>query len=353
MLGPDERPDGTVRIYFVDNTYKTLPMKNYSSVEDVIQWLCKRLVASGRPADSSNYELLIIAPGTQSLRERRLLRQDKPLQILAKGGASAFKFLFREALQLEPVSELSPGDSEMPHVPADMRGRLRAGCLERLLEDDLTWYSCTVILDEERLWYSQAPGGQDGRLGGGMAFLQLSECDSIQDGEDKQLLQLMMKSGRVTFRAKSSSERSNWLLAIVKQAALIKERDILLEAELIIAGLEFRRSGLQLDRLEALSSLSVFLSVGGEARHLFLEFLSSECFVLHSTSEDSTTRSSWPQHLDAVGLLEALERHIGGPHDSVGADSEAWHFTESILFPKFLRQPAAQSLLCRIAAGVT
>ncbi|CAE8625844.1 unnamed protein product, partial [Polarella glacialis] len=179
-----------------DNTYKTVPLKSESCVEDVTQWLCKRVSASGRRAEPDRHELLIIAPGNQSLRERLLLREDKPLQIQLKGGASAFKFLFREVRSSEPSAggDTNSGDeaafalpgtlanaSQVPVV--DASGRLRAGQLELLLADGVTWHSCTVILDADRLWYSQVPNSQDGSIGGGMSCWDLTDCGGVVRAE--------------------------------------------------------------------------------------------------------------------------------------------------------------------------
>lgn len=156
-------------------------------------------------------------------------------------------------------------------------GLLKSGMLDRLLEDN-TWHPSTVILDEDRLWYSQAPSGEKdgtGRYGGGMVFLPLRECDRVVEGDDKKLLQLLTKGGTMTLRARNSNEKTAWLLAVVKQAAFIKERDILLQAELIISGMEFRRATQQVARLEVFNKLPGVLSTR-EARELLLDFARCE-----------------------------------------------------------------------------
>eukprot|EP00931_Biecheleriopsis_adriatica_P102980 TRINITY_DN77877_c0_g1_i1.p1 TRINITY_DN77877_c0_g1~~TRINITY_DN77877_c0_g1_i1.p1 ORF type:complete len:359 (-),score=91.42 TRINITY_DN77877_c0_g1_i1:3-1058(-) len=348
MLGPDEKPDGLIRVHFQDNTYKTLSLKNESPVEEVVQWLCKRISATGRRADPSRHELFIIAPGNQSLRERRLLREDRPLEIQAKGGATAFKFLFREVLLPEAGGEKSSlpgsdGDTPVP-VASDSRGQLRQGQLE--LQDGATWHVCTVILDECHLWYSQARSSEAAAVGGGMACLPLRSCDRALESEDKQVLKLLTKEGEMSFRARTSSERNSWLLAIVKQAAVIKEQDILAQAERAISSVESRRTGTQLKLLESFTSLEGLLSDDGEARELFLWFLKSE--------EKLASSMDWPEGLSSEALLAQLESSMRAEDDQADSQAaEARAFADKVLLPRFHGHPGVQSRLCRIAAGVT
>merc|ERR1719295_1605155 len=105
MLREGERPDGTIRVHYSDNTYQSVPLGIESTVGEVIDWCCKR---SSR--DSANHALYIVAPGSTALRERRLLREDRPLQIQEDcGGAISFKFVIREgAAQAEGDGAPSP-----------------------------------------------------------------------------------------------------------------------------------------------------------------------------------------------------------------------------------------------------
>ncbi|CAJ1351846.1 unnamed protein product, partial [Effrenium voratum] len=89
-----EIPTGVLRVYFRDNTYKSLQLTLETSVKDVIQRLCQRIMATGREVDPERHELLIIAPGP--LGERKLQPADRPLAIQEKAGCAAYKFLFRE-----------------------------------------------------------------------------------------------------------------------------------------------------------------------------------------------------------------------------------------------------------------
>merc|ERR1740117_1225622 len=93
-------------------------------------------------------------------------------------------------------------------------------------------------------------------VGGGMAYLDLCDCDRVVECEDAKLMLLVTKSGTMILRARSAKERNTWLLAVVKQAALIKERDIIQQAERIITGMELKRSTKQLDRLDAFEKLA-------------------------------------------------------------------------------------------------
>jgi hypothetical protein len=375
----------------------------------VLEWLCKKLSAGGRLLDPLQHDLFIIAPGNQTLRERKLQREDLPFQIQANGG-TAFKFLFREVAQIQAPpggegavsSELSTDGQVVPTkeesgvvstdasatfvnaaavvpsptvvIPSPTEGLLKSGVLDRQLEDG-TWQPSQVILDEDRLWYSSPSGG-------GMMSLPLRECDRVVDGEDKKLLQLLTKGGPMTLRAKNSNEKTAWLLAVVKQAAFIKERDILLQAETIISGMESRRASQQLERLKTFNKLSGVMATR-ESRDLLLDFARSEWEAVDSASpqnlqaflglDDSTpvcdnaikepakygdgagSNSRWPQGLTLKALSDSIERRAAGIDvDGANAqvDSLAWAFVEETLFPKFLEHPTVQCRICRIAAGI-
>uniref|UniRef100_A0A7S4R5Q5 PH domain-containing protein n=1 Tax=Alexandrium monilatum TaxID=311494 RepID=A0A7S4R5Q5_9DINO len=387
MLSPDERPEGTIRVHFIDNTYKTLKLTYETPASDIINELCKRISAGGKRADPERHELFVIAPGNQSLRERRLLHGDRPLQIQVKGGSTAFKFLFREvrpavADSTEVTSDgleaagdttdaagtqdaTAEAEGAAPVLAADMSGMLRRGSLEKLWDDGSagggTWYACTLILDEDRLWYSQGPSGEDGGVGGGMAFLPLSECDRVLECEDKRLLQLVTKGSTMTFRAKSGHERNNWLLAVVKQAAFIKERDILLQAERIIAGMEVKRSSRHLARLQDLGQLAGVLA-DQEARDLFLDYVKGEHGAFargqdppgedQSPAQLSAVSGAWPAGVQLDDVLMCLSSY-GDPAANAGAQARAvLEFVEGTLFQKFQDHPAVQNRLCRIAAEI-
>jgi len=397
MLAPDERPEatirpeGTIRVHFSDNTYKTLRLTYETPVSEVVEELCKRLSVGGRHADPERHQLFIIAPGSQALRERRLLRDDKPLEIQVKGGSTAFKFLIREvrqevnaeqavegseeAVEGQHVASEGPEGAEPLSVPvADASNTLKTGSLERLLEDG-SWHACTAILDIDHLWYSHEPCGADGGRGGGMACLLLSECDRVQECDDKLSLQVLSKGVTMQFKARSGQERSNWIVAIAKQAALVKERDILMQAERIIGGVELQRSSHHAARLEAFGKLEGVLGAS-ETREMFLDFVRRDYESVEqwqaataaveqlrrggNEAEDSTDRcdnvaesaaslgaGSWPQGLGLRDILACLEK--GGPGQKEGV---AWEFAEAQLLPKFQEHPAVQCRLCQIAAGI-
>lgn len=371
MLSPDERPEGTIKVHFIDNTYKTLKLTYDTLASDVIKELCRRVSAGGRLAEPERHELFVIAPGSQSLRERRLLPEDKPLQIQVKGGSTAFKFLFRE---VRPAADEAAdgeaaaagaeaagaeasgagGEGAAPVLAADMSGMLRRGSLEKLADDGTSWYACTLILDEDRLWYSQGPSGEDGGMGGGMAYLPLCECDRVLECEDKRLLQLVTKGTTMMFRARSGHERNNWLLAVVKQAALIKERDILLQAERIIAGMESKRSAQHLARLDELGRLPGVLALE-ETRDMFLDFVRKEHDAAVEAEQQSRARPqadswTWPPNVQLDDVLSCLSGD--GTADRGAHASSVWDFVEGTLFQKFQDHPAVQNRLCRIAAEI-
>lgn len=379
MLRAEEKPDGTIRIHFTDNTYRTLPLKIDTLVNDVIEWLCKRLSIGGRVVDPKRHELFIITPGTQALRERCLSRDDKPLVIQVQGGSQAFKFLFREVVDsaanandseagLQPVrdeeaakdGDLSAGSSAAISSkgaellsPAMVSGAIRTGSVERPVETSAgaAWRSCMLILTEDRLWYSEDPVSAEGSFGGGMASLTLRDCDRVVECEDKRQLCLLARGGTHTFRARNASERTSWLLAIARQYALVKERGILDEAEQAIANVEWKRAEEQARRLEAFETPSTIICVR-EARELLLSFARQEC---------EGGCSWWHPNVTIDDLVACLEKRRSGCNVSSvdnptttfhGADEATWLFVEETLFPRFLFEHSHQAALCRMAAGL-
>lgn len=244
-----------------------------------------------------------------------------------------------------------------------------------------------------------------------MIFLPLCDCDKVMEGDDKRLLQLLTKNGSMTLRAKNAHERNSWLLAVVKQAALIKERDILFQAERIISGMEFRRATQQMNKLEALGKLPEVLA-NPNARELLFDFAHSEHKWAQSANSDTppedggagdapnqaaspstpgrengrhgaasgshaelpTLHASlpdglpqgvrqtvsamrWPDGLTLDGLIGCLQRRAAAGNNvdeafQSEADSTAWTFAETSLFPRFKEHPQVQNRMCWIAAGI-
>ena len=94
------RAEGTVTVYFTDNTYRIVPCNFETSVAEILETLAKSKEGKNRPQVKKNYGLHIISPGHQFLRERRLANEERPLEIQAQGGLATafnkFKFLFKE-----------------------------------------------------------------------------------------------------------------------------------------------------------------------------------------------------------------------------------------------------------------
>eukprot|EP00929_Paragymnodinium_shiwhaense_P089106 TRINITY_DN49341_c0_g1_i1.p2 TRINITY_DN49341_c0_g1~~TRINITY_DN49341_c0_g1_i1.p2 ORF type:complete len:413 (+),score=113.92 TRINITY_DN49341_c0_g1_i1:151-1389(+) len=411
MLPPEERPEGTIKVYFVDNTYKTVPLLKDTTVDHILDFLCKRLALAGRQADPARHELFIIAPGNQTLRERRLQREDKPLQIKAKGGEQAFKFLFREVMPEKgttgdkkdagdtaddaggEASTGTPTAAALEQLPDTFGTQLKMGSLEMMINLDgasAPWRTCTVILTEERLWYQpMVEGGLDG-VGGGMSSLGLHECDKI-DMEDKRHLRIETARGRLCFRASTHNLVVSWLLAIANQAAYLKEDFILQNAERSIVHFESRRATKQLDKLALCCTLKGVLEESA-TRDLFFDFARSEFASLspqattnEAIAEGSASASWWPPRLGIEELLESLLRRPGGPGPPPAAECASsqtakgepsagdadgvqdsqdsgqaeeaeedpiWAFASGPLFARFQAHPAAQKVICRIVAGI-
>lgn len=340
LLGPEEQPEGTARIYFQDNTYKTLGLTNQSTVDAVIQLLCKRIVAAGREADPNRHELLIIAPGNQVVRERLLRREDKLLKIQAEGGAAAFKFLFREMCSAGMTAKEGAAAEVVIPSASEANGMLRSEVLDILVSDSDAWQQwqpCKVTLDSEHLWYAQVPSGEEPAavIGTGMTCLSLRHCEGVLESEDACVFRILTKDGEIKIRTRNNAKRSAWLLSIVNQVTLVKEQDILAQAERTIAAMEVRRSGAQLAQLEAFDTLEGLLADKGKARKLLLWFLTSEIAADIIAQEAPT----WDSDKDLLAELE-------------NQNEEAVILAESVLLPRFRSDPQIQSRLCRIAAGV-
>lgn len=375
-------PREKIRVYFVDNTYRTLPLKYETSAVEIVEYLCQWFSADTSNLDPTCHGLFIIAPGNLTIKERRLLHEDKPLQIQASGGESVFKFLFREirhdgelggsencsnnwgmdnnlekTLESEDVASVS--GKPMEHIIM----QLKAGPLDRLLDDGTNWHKCMCILDVDRLWYSQATAEQGDAVGGGMKFLLLGECNRIDGGEDKRVVTLSSKTGLpVTLRASTVEDGSDWLYALVKQAGLIKEHNVLTQLERAIANMEVKHSTKQLELLQSLDSLSGIVA-NEPARELLSNFIRSEYGGRSSIVEIDGQPSSpewWPNAMTLDATLSCLQpaalTECGGesPEKTVSCgDETAWSFVESVLLPRFQDDFAMQGRICAIAAGIS
>ncbi|CAE6935615.1 KIN10 [Symbiodinium sp. CCMP2592] len=325
-MASEQRLAGTLRVYFEDNTFRTLPLKPESTVQDVIESLCKRRASNGREADPERHELLLKAPGPgrTKLRERLLQREERPLQIQEKGGQSAFKFLFREIRQTGHDTLNVEDELTLPLANKD--GRLRTGSLE--LDCDGAWQRCTVALDGESLWHSQVFQDDGAALGGGMARMPLRSAVGVVQGEDEEerVFQLLTRDGTLTWRARSTKARNGWLEELSARLKQVQDVELLTKAENLICEVEARRCDENLSKLEAFDTVEGLLA-GGEARDLFLWFLRAQLEQFPSITDES---------------LRSL---------AAEPSSEAVHFAEEML-PRFKEHPGIQSRLCRIAAGV-
>lgn len=302
MLDGDARQAGvSIRVHYADNTFRTVVLQSDSSAAEVVEWVRSPRVASERPS-GGRLELCIIYPVAGGVRTQRLLPDERPLHILAaSGGGSAFKFVLRritarampaDGVHLVPTGPIARpprGDSApvvvdmsgAAGVPvSDASGHLRTGELDRLLEDGRTWHTCTVVLDEDRLWFSLPPTVVSG-MGGGMASIMLQGCDSARPGDERREFLLFVGPTSMAFRAKTVADQEAWLLIIVRQAALVKEREMLLQADRIIASVELQRTTRRLSCLDTLQDLPGVLFGPRSARQLFLDFARSE----HATAQ--------------------------------------------------------------------
>eukprot|EP00428_Durinskia_dybowskii_P025234 CAMPEP_0170234582 /NCGR_PEP_ID=MMETSP0116_2-20130129/17037_1 /TAXON_ID=400756 /ORGANISM="Durinskia baltica, Strain CSIRO CS-38" /LENGTH=347 /DNA_ID=CAMNT_0010485377 /DNA_START=93 /DNA_END=1133 /DNA_ORIENTATION=- len=337
MLGEDEKPEGTIRVYYADNTYKTVPLRLESTAGEVVEWLCQRRAACGAPSDVAGHELLIVTLGSGALRERQLSRDDRPLQIQqASGGASAFKFVLREVRARRAAADagadadagereaMLDGDgSTMVPLVSDASGHLKTGTLERLLPDGKTWHACSIVLDEDSLWYSLPPGPEGGGVGGGMASISLRGCDRAREGDEKREFRLFAGGRVMSFRAKTPADQKTWLLLIARQAALVKERDMLFQADHFIANMEAQSSAQQSAALEALRTLPGVLAGPKQARQLFLDFVRSEHSACAAESRGGAGGGErfWPEGVPVDEVIAHLEQgSVRAPDEGSGND---------------------------------
>merc|ERR1712039_912920 len=134
-------------------------------------------------------------------------------------------------------------------------------------------------------------------------------------GEDKRLLQRVTKEATLIFRARSSQERHSWLLAIVRQAALIKERDIIMQAERTIASMENKRSTKQLGELDTFKQLEGVLS-NHEAREIFVDFVRRDHAASLEDGRSCSDTPRWPDGIELDDVLTCLEQRDGNTSSS-------------------------------------
>jgi len=291
-----------------------------------------------------------------------------------------------------------------------LSGQLRKGSLELLLADGDTWHACTVVLDEEHFWYSLPPSSESGSVGGGMASVALCDCDKVcaATGDDRRQFHISSKGELLTLRAKKESEQDAWVLAVVKQAALIKEREILMQADRILSNMEFKKSSQQCECAASFLRLAGVLGGPARARQLFLDFAVGEHAAATSAEASAAGGSSasgtpgvqgvgdsvlWPAGLaleellaslplgcpaaahdatvakalasrngcrsGAVGAADVADIRVevdgigsGNAADGTATLQAAWAFAAGPLFDRFWEFPDVQCRLCQIAAGI-
>jgi len=364
-MNDDETPDGTIKVYFTDNTYKTLQLKYETTVSAVIEWLCKRLAAASVNLDPERQGLFIIAPGNNALRERRLEMEDRPLEIQAKGSFVAFKFLFKECGRKRAIGEEADsgvGDKTVDDASNGCSaayghavGSLRIGPMEKLSKDEQHWKGRHFVLDFDRLWFSKAPpnAARSSEAPVPLKCIPLCECEHVDkgaEGSDKRILSIVTKNRTYKLRARNDGDRDGWLLAVAKQTALVKEKDILEQADGVIANVEFQHATKQLDLLESFGTLSGVLR-HRESRQLFLDFVHqlSDC---NTELEDGVDMDEvrWRPELPPEALITGLEDLARAGSLDESTPSIAFAFAQSELLPRFKARDDIQNRLCVLAA---
>ncbi|CEM24780.1 unnamed protein product [Vitrella brassicaformis CCMP3155] len=157
---------------------------------------------------------------------------------------------------------------DLSAVQEKLEKGLRTGWLEKLSKDGTQWKVRHVILQPDGVWYCKDPHRSRTRV-----CIPLSDCEKVLEvPEDKRIFHLVTSSRHYFFRVKTSGDRDGWLVAIAKQAALIKEQDLLVQAERSIMEAEVRRANRQLDYLASMMELDGTLECQ-ESRQLLLDFV--------------------------------------------------------------------------------
>uniref|UniRef100_A0A0G4HUP9 PH domain-containing protein n=1 Tax=Chromera velia CCMP2878 TaxID=1169474 RepID=A0A0G4HUP9_9ALVE len=175
------------------------------------------------------------------------------------------------------------------HASSDlswMAKGLRFGVLEKLSKDRVTWKTVHGSLQSEALWYcTLTPSGSSmsglfGKSAGVSAgapttfsYVSLGECSKVLESREmKRVFVLHSRSRTYTFRARSTTDRDGWLLAIAKQQALIREGQLIMDAEEEVRNAESKQTRKQLKMLLELGTFEGVMKYP-DARLLLMDFL--------------------------------------------------------------------------------
>lgn len=145
---------------------------------------------------------------------------------------------------------------------------LKSGELERWNAGG--WEPCWVFLLQDQIWLARE--GWDDEDG---VLLLLGDCDGVAHLANSAKLTVETREVSVTLRANSPVDAKSWVLAVLKQAAIVKEQEVLDRAERALECITMKQSATQLGRLQMYHTLPEVLQ-SSETRALFFDFARSE-----------------------------------------------------------------------------
>lgn len=152
--------------------------------------------------------------------------------------------------------------------------------MEKKAKDADIWKWRSFSLMYDTLVYQRAGGGRGSDpTQRRRKCIPLSECLRVDklDTPDRRVFLLNTKSRVVILRAKNDRERDAWVLAIAKQAALVKEIELLTQAEEILHTLEYEKSSkVEAEFVKVTTSFVGCVSFNENCRDLFLAFAQEE-----------------------------------------------------------------------------
>eukprot|EP00921_Rhytidocystis_pertsovi_P011552 GHVQ01018680.1.p1 GENE.GHVQ01018680.1~~GHVQ01018680.1.p1 ORF type:complete len:391 (-),score=37.48 GHVQ01018680.1:2987-4159(-) len=189
---------------------------------------------------------------------------------------------------------------------------VRRGFLEKRSQSCARWKPRLVVLQGEALMYSKSSDQQDSKSAPWVC-IPIRSCLGLAGiFDDKRVFELRTTYRQYLWRAKSSSERDAWVLAIAKGLSALRETDLLHAAKQGIINDEFERASEHLDFLESLSYLEGALSFR-ETRSLILSFVSDY--------KQRIGNDGWPTDF-SVEDVRMFIRQWYGQHDT---KDEAWN----------------------------
>lgn len=163
---------------------------------------------------------------------------------------------------------------------------LRRGPVEKLSRGGQSWKPRDLVLGTQHLWYAKTataeqngttpPGSLNhGKTSVAAKCLFLKELDRVLEGREKLGFDVVSRWRTLSFRARTVRERDAWILAIAGQTALVKENDLLLQADRVICKAEYHVATTQQNLVASFRTLDGLLRCR-EARELFTDFIRQE-----------------------------------------------------------------------------